>query len=691
MRKPSVYSSLAVFFGCILLLGIAGVAYGHDLFERDLRLGDRGEGVRRLQAFLNRSGTPVATTGAGSLGQETGFFGPKAQQAVAALQEIRRAQILAPISLAGGTGNFYAVTREVVNGFVGHENGGVEDGVLAAVVSTRGPVYAVGGTVTGLTQPVQVREASGEVRTIRPGESASFVFDRPFASGDRYQVTATPAVPGSQTCYVSSDGAGTIADASVLTVQVQCTRDSLANPFEIVAGQGTESHVLGGTVSGLTGTVVLATAAGDRLTLTANGTFAFGSRVTRGSAYLVTVAANPTGPDQTCTVSNGSGTMGTGTVDNVAVACVDNATTLSASVSTLALSVSGLVGAPLSGSPRIVTITNTGGTAATEVAVSSPTWPSGTTSITTCGDELAAGASCTITVTPGATATSDGSSACSAGTAPIPGVVQVSGENTNTVSTNVVVLGYGCIYQEGYLFSVDDTTPASQSIGGTVAALGNQSDGMVWGSNGTNASTVSYDVIPGIGDTSTSLSGAPTFAEFSTYFGSTYVGALGLVSNDFSACQGNTDGRCNTANIVAFYDQYQTNHGVGGAPYTPVAAPTSKAYYAAGVCDAYDSGDYQDWYLPAICEVTFDYPEMRPQTADCGVEGSPRMQTMMQNLFFSNIGDFTVAQGIWSSSLYMYNNPETYAWSALVWPTAFPGGGDKSDLAQVRCVRGLAE
>lgn len=681
-----------------VLFGVVGVAHGQGFFERSLRLGDRGESVRKSQVFLNNHGTPVAETGVGSRGQETIVFGQKTQQAVAALQELQRTAILSPSSLSRGTGNFYQFARDLVNvldtkattNFQSDAivpTGSVHDS--ASLQQSRQGAYVVGGTVTGLKEPVVVREASGEVIQLKPGDSAGFVFSRAFASGESYQVTANSAGPGTQQCYVSSNGSGTVADASILNIHIQCTSDGMGNPFRIVAGHGIRSYTLGGTISGLSGTVVLQTAEGDGLTLTGNGSFTFGSRIPNGGVYSVSVRTNPSGPDQTCTVTNGSGVIEGNNVTNVSVTCVANVTTLSASVSDLALSVAGLVGAPVSGSPRAIVITNTGSAPARGIEVASPTWPTGTVSSATCGGTLAAGASCMITITPGGTPTSDGDSPCSEGVAPVPGIVQVTADNANTVSTNVVVLSYGCIYQEGLVFSIDDTTPTTQSIGGTVAALENQSNGMVWASNGVDVSTVSYDIIPGIGDTSTSISRAPTFSEASTYFGSTYVGALGLASGAFSSCNGNTDGQCNTSNIVAFYNHYQTNYGVGGSPYTPVVAPTPKSYYAAGVCDDYDSGDHQDWYLPAICEVTFDYPDTRPQTAGCGVEETPLRQTMMQNLFFNGLGGFTAGQGLWSSSLYMYNNPETYAWNALVWPTAFPGGGDKSDLAQVRCVRSL--
>jgi hypothetical protein len=72
-------------------------------------------------------------------------------------------------------------------------------------------------------------------------------------------------------------------------------------------------------VSGLSGTVVLQDNGGDDLSVGANGSFTFATKVVSGSGYSVTVKTNPSG--QSCTVSNGSGTVGSANVTNVAVSC----------------------------------------------------------------------------------------------------------------------------------------------------------------------------------------------------------------------------------------------------------------------------------------------------------------------------------------------------------------------------------
>ncbi len=56
---------------------------------RDLKLGMSGEDVRALQIILNKKGYTVASTGPGSVGNETTYFGPATQAAVIKFQSAR--------------------------------------------------------------------------------------------------------------------------------------------------------------------------------------------------------------------------------------------------------------------------------------------------------------------------------------------------------------------------------------------------------------------------------------------------------------------------------------------------------------------------------------------------------------------------------------------------------------------------
>lgn len=278
----------------------------------------------------------------------------------------------------------------------------------------------------------------------------------------------------------------------------------------------------------------------------------------------------------------------------------------------------------LIGNAREITITNTSTTnTTTPLTVTPAGFPSGTniTTDTCTGMTLAPLSTCNIIITPGQVATSD----CTSGTQPLPGTVTVNASSApSAVSSNVVVLSYSCQYQGGFLYSVDDTTnngiagtcttsPCAGSIGGKVASLvdqaapylnsGPQTTSIIWSSNGSGGATtnVSIDIIPLI----TELSSDSSYTAAQTNFNSTYSNEATYPfpsSNAFSTCNGGYDGQCNSNNIMVLYDAYQTGYGIGSSPYTLSVGPTSRSYYAAGLCTATIS-TYSDWYLPAICEI----------------------------------------------------------------------------------------
>lgn len=64
-----------------------GSTTGSSAITRDLTQGMRGEDVRTLQKLLNANGYTVATSGAGSAGQESTYFGPATLAAVIAYQK----------------------------------------------------------------------------------------------------------------------------------------------------------------------------------------------------------------------------------------------------------------------------------------------------------------------------------------------------------------------------------------------------------------------------------------------------------------------------------------------------------------------------------------------------------------------------------------------------------------------------
>jgi 6-phosphogluconolactonase (cycloisomerase 2 family) len=102
------------------------------------------------------------------------------------------------------------------------------------------------------------------------------------------------------------------------------------------------SYTVGGTVTGLSGAgLVLQNNSGDNLAINGSGPFTFATPIQQGNAYSVTVLTQPGNPKQTCSVSNGSGSVGAGNVTSVAIACATDTFVLSAQVT--GLTGSGLV------------------------------------------------------------------------------------------------------------------------------------------------------------------------------------------------------------------------------------------------------------------------------------------------------------------------------------------------------------
>ncbi|MDR3443326.1 MAG: DUF1566 domain-containing protein, partial [Legionella sp.] len=322
---------------------------------------------------------------------------------------------------------------------------------------------------------------------------------------------------------------------------------------------------------------------------------------------------------------------------------------------------------------RTITITNNSGSTVTigSVSAPSPSLPSGTTVDTSqanaCvpGLALANGGICTLTIAPGSTvSTGAGSALCTTGIAPTPSAITVMDSNSNIVTVNVVVLGYGCQYQGGYLFSIDDTTPAIGSIGGKVAASQDQAhesqNTIFWSPN------FAFDSIWGIAQVSTTTTPIPNASYFQP----------AALHSDQLNCNGSTDGACDSNNMIQFY--------VAGTSYS--------AWFCAQPIDSIGNSPcstgtcYTDWYLPAICEMGYDTVGLN---SGCGVPpAAPLLQNMQSNLVDNgNIGSLT--GNYWSST--ETSSPLDNAWFEFF---ASSGGSaqrtsDKSYSYSIRCSRAL--
>jgi hypothetical protein len=96
-------------------------------------------------------------------------------------------------------------------------------------------------------------------------------------------------------------------------------------------GPPSQHYSVGGSVSGLSGSgLQLRDGSGTSINVSSNGAFTFPTQVASGTSYAITVVTQPSSPAQDCTVSNGSGIVGSANVTGISVACatvitVDNA------------------------------------------------------------------------------------------------------------------------------------------------------------------------------------------------------------------------------------------------------------------------------------------------------------------------------------------------------------------------------
>ena len=447
-----------------------------------------------------------------------------------------------------------------------------------AVACASAKTYTIGGAISGLNASTSVTLLNNGGNALTVGANGSFTFATALASGKTYSVTVGTQ-PTGETCTVTN-GSGTVGSANVTNVAVACA--------------GAKTYTIGGTVSGLiTGrSVTLLDNGGNSLTVTANGSFTFTTALAGGAIYAVTVGTQPSG--ETCAITNGSGTVGSANVTNVAVACA-------ASTYTIGGTVSGLI------SGRSVTLLDNGGNSLTVSANGSFTFTtalaSGATYAVTVGTQPT-GETCTITNgsgTVGSANVTNVAVACTANKYTIGGTVSGlnpstsvtlldNGGNALTVSANgsftfTTAIASGSTYSvtvgtqptgetctvtngSGTVGSANVTnvavacaTPKAYTIGGTVSGLTTSSVTLL--DNGGNALTVSTN--------------GPFVFTTPIASGSTYSVTVGTEPNGQTCTVTNGSGTVGSADVTNVAVACTTNGGGGGAywiPYSAAPIPT---------------------------------------------------------------------------------------------------------------------
>lgn len=195
------------------------------------------------------------------------------------------------------------------------------DNIVVSCVDT----FGIGGTLSGYAGghgPVQVALNGGEPVSLTA--DGAFHFATRLASGTSYNA-ALVSVPETLVCSLTN-GSGLVASTDVTSITVAC-EPALAGVSFTVTGLVTPDSV---TVQ-LNGSGVDALPARTRrVTSAANGSYSFNLAVPVGSTYDVVIAGQAVG--NTCTVANGSGTLGVGGTSNVMVACSPNRYVVSGTV-----------------------------------------------------------------------------------------------------------------------------------------------------------------------------------------------------------------------------------------------------------------------------------------------------------------------------------------------------------------------
>jgi len=162
----------------------------------------------------------------------------------------------------------------------------------------------VGGSFSGVTKPgLVLTNNGGSDLTINPTSTGTGTFYFPdLVETDASYNVRVKSIPSNALECKEFNNTGKVA-FNVTNIGIVCT---------------IKQHELKGTISGLAGNLVLVNGA-DRVTVAPGATSFAMTKINEDAPYAVAVLTQP--ENQTCTVANGSGTMGQADVTNVAVTC----------------------------------------------------------------------------------------------------------------------------------------------------------------------------------------------------------------------------------------------------------------------------------------------------------------------------------------------------------------------------------
>lgn len=168
--------------------------------------------------------------------------------------------------------------------------------------------FSLTATVSGLGAGKQLQLSNSSEFLTATG-NGSIQFQNELTTGSQYSI-AIASQPVGQTCTLTN-GSGVVSKNNITDISVSCVTNPVA------------TYTVAFTVTGLgAGKSVILNDGSTNKTVTSNTNYIFGSTYLSGDSYSVNITAQPIG--QTCSLSNGSGTVSTNNITNLVVTCADN-------------------------------------------------------------------------------------------------------------------------------------------------------------------------------------------------------------------------------------------------------------------------------------------------------------------------------------------------------------------------------